>query len=186
MHFAPDVEETLNFAAALLNTRPDASRSGADELVSVEELHRLLDANRYGGTRDRSESERRSVVETRDQLRALWTLERDELVGGINDILREANALPQLVRHDEFDWHIHATPLDAPLAERIRVEVALALVDIIRASATDRLRVCEAHDCDGVLVDLSRNGSKRFCTVRCGNRMNMIAYRERQGSGLDT
>ncbi len=84
------------------------------------------------------------------------------------------------MRHDEFDWHIHATPLDAPLAERIRVEVALALVDIIRAGATDRLRVCEAHDCEGVLVDLSRNGSKRFCSVRCGNRMNMIAYRERQ------
>jgi predicted RNA-binding Zn ribbon-like protein len=40
--------------------------------------------------------------------------------------------------------------------------------------------VCAAHDCEGVLVDLSRNGSKRFCTVRCGNRMNMIAYRERQ------
>ncbi len=180
MHFAPDVEETLEFAAALLNTRSTASRSGADELVSVDQLHRLLDANRYGGTRDRSEAERRSVVETRDELRALWTLERDDLARGINGILREADALPQLVRHDEFDWHIHATPLDAPLAERIRVEVALALVDIIRAGATDRLRVCEAHDCEGVLVDLSRNGSKRFCTVRCGNRMNMIAYRERQ------
>jgi predicted RNA-binding Zn ribbon-like protein len=180
LHFAPDVEETLEFAAALLNTRPDASRSGADELASIGELHRLLDVNRYGGTRDRSEAERRSVVETRDDLRALWTRERDDLARGINVILREADALPQLVRHDEFDWHIHATPLDAPLAKRIRVEVALALVDIIRADATDRLRVCEAHDCEGVLVDLSRNGSKRFCTVRCGNRMNMIAYRGRQ------
>ena len=180
MHFAPDVEETLEFAAALLNTAPAASRSGADELSAIAELHGLLDANRYGGTRNRSEPERRSVVETRDQLRDLWTLERDDLARGINDILRASNALPQLVRHDEFDWHIHATPLDAPLAERIRVEVALALVDIIRASATDRLRVCAAHDCEGVLVDLSRNGSKRFRTVRCGNRMNMIAYRERQ------
>ncbi len=51
---------------------------------------------------------------------------------------------------------------------------------MIRSSATDRLRGGEASNCDGVLVDLSRNGSKRFCTVRCGNRMNMIAYRERQ------
>jgi predicted RNA-binding Zn ribbon-like protein len=180
LHFAPDVDETLEFAATLLNTRADASRTGADELTSLAELHGLLDANRYGGTRDRSESERRSVVETRDELRALWTLERDDLARGINGILRASEALPQLVRHDEFDWHIHATPLDAPLAERIRVEVALALVDIIRAGATDRLRVCEATDCEGVLVDFSRNGSKRFCTVRCGNRMNMIAYRERQ------
>jgi hypothetical protein len=180
LHFAPDVEETLEFAAKLLNTRADASRSGADELASIDELHSLLDANRYGGSRDRTESEQRLVVETRDDLRGLWTLDRDVLALGINDILRASDALPQLVRHDEFDWHIHATPLDAPLAERIRVEVALALVDIIRADATDRLRVCEATDCEGVLVDVSRNGSKRFCTVRCGNRMNMIAYRERQ------
>jgi predicted RNA-binding Zn ribbon-like protein len=180
LHFAPDVEETLEFAAVLLNTASAASRSGADELASVAELHSLLDAARYGGTRERTESERQTVVETRDQLRALWTLERDDLARGINDILRAADALPQLVRHDEFDWHIHATPMDAPLAERIRVEVALALVDIIRAAATDRLRVCEATDCEGVLVDLSRNGSKRFCTVRCGNRMNMVAYRARQ------
>ena len=180
MHFAPDVEGTLEFAAAILNTRPDASRTGADELASVDELHRLLDTNRYGGIRERTETERRSVVDTRDRLRALWTLDRDDLALRINEILRESDALPQLVRHDEFDWHIHATPLDSPLAERIRVEVALALVDIIRAGATDRLRVCEATDCEGVLVDLSRNGSKRFCSVRCGNRMNMIAYRERQ------
>ena len=180
MHFAPDVEETLEFAVALLNTRPDASRTGADDLSTVPELHRLLDDNRYGGRRDRAEAERRSVIETRDRLRALWTLDRDDLAAGINDILTASHALPQLVRHDEFDWHIHATPLDAPLAERIRVEVALALVDMIRAGATDRLRTCEATECEGVLVDLSRNGSKRFCTVRCGNRMNMIAYRERQ------
>ncbi len=180
MHFAPDVEETLEFAATLLNTAPAASRSGSDELGSVHELHRLLDANRYGGTRDRTERERALVVETRDHLRQLWTRQRDDLADGINAILRQSDALPQLVRHDEFDWHIHAIPLDAPLADRIRVEVALALVDIIRAGATDRLRVCDAHDCTGVLVDLSRNGSKRFCSVRCGNRMNMIAYRERQ------
>ena len=60
------------------------------------------------------------------------------------------------------------------------LEVTLALVDIIRAGATDRLRECEARDCNGVLVDLSRNGSKRFCSVRCGNRMNMVAWRARQ------
>jgi predicted RNA-binding Zn ribbon-like protein len=42
-----------------------------------------------------------------------------------------------------------------------------------------RLRSCEAEDCDGVLLDLSRNGSKRFCSIRCGNRMNMIAFRQR-------
>lgn len=180
MQFAPDVEESLEFAAALMNTAAGASRSGSDELATLAELHALLDENRFGGQRDRTESERLAVVATRDRVRSMWTLPRDELALAINAILRESSALPQLVRHDEFDWHIHAIPLDAPLADRIRVEVTLALVDIIRANATDRLRECEAHDCEGVLVDLSRNGSKRFCSVRCGNRMNMVAWRARQ------
>jgi hypothetical protein len=180
LHFAPDVEATLEFTAVLCNTVSSASRTGADELATVPDLHALLDANAFGGRRDFTEGERAAVADTRVLLRTLWTLERDELAGAINVILREANALPQLTRHDEFDWHIHAIPMNAPLVDRIQVEVALALVDVIRADATGRLRMCEAHDCDGLLVDLSRNGSKRFCSVRCGNRMNMSAYRERQ------
>ncbi|HHY51046.1 MAG TPA: CGNR zinc finger domain-containing protein, partial [Alphaproteobacteria bacterium] len=64
----------------------------------------------------------------------------------------------------------------------IAVEVALALVDVIRAGEQARLRVCDADDCEGLLVDLSRNGSKRFCSIRCGNRMNMAAFRERQSA----
>ena len=95
-------------------------------------------------------------------------------------MLADANARPYLARHDGLDWHLHATAPDAPLAERIRVEIALALVDVIRSGEQCRLRVCEADDCEGLFVDLSRNGSKRFCSVRCGNRMNMIAFRERQ------
>jgi predicted RNA-binding Zn ribbon-like protein len=180
LHFAPDVEASLEFAAVMANTDPAASRTGLDELSSVDELDWLIATCNFSGRHDRNEDELREVVEIRDRVRALWTLPRDEMVDEINTILREARALPQLTRHDDVDWHIHATLPDAPLAERIQVEIALALGDVIRADATERLRVCEATDCEGVLVDFSRNGSKRFCTVRCGNRMNMIAYRERQ------
>jgi predicted RNA-binding Zn ribbon-like protein len=182
LHFAPDVEDSLEFAAILANTDPAASRSGRDELATVGELDWLIESCNFSGRHDHDDRELQEVAQTRSRIRALWTLPRDELVVEINTILREAQALPQLARHDDVDWHIHATLPDAPLAERIQVEIALALGDIIRADATDRLRVCEATECDGVLVDLSRNGSKRFCSVRCGNRMNMIAYRERQSA----
>jgi predicted RNA-binding Zn ribbon-like protein len=180
--FAPDTEATLEFTAALGNTDPSASRTGADEIATVEELRELLTDAHYSGRIDHDQTELHEVVETRERLRRAWVLDRDDLVDEVNAMLREAHALTQLVRHDDTDWHLHATPPDAPLAERIRVEVALALADVIRSGATDRLRTCEADDCEGILVDLSRNGSKRFCSVRCGNRMNMIAYRERQGA----
>ena len=75
-------------------------------------------------------------------------------------------------------------PGDAPFAVRIRVETAMALVDLVRADETARLKVCAADDCDALLVDLSRNRSKRFCDVgNCGNRMNVSAYRARRAAG---
>lgn len=184
MRFAPDTEMNLAFVVALCNTEASASRSGEDELVTVEALRNLLDEHGYTGRFDRDEAELREVREVRTLLRHVWTLGRDEAVEAVNRMLREANALPQLVRHDGLDWHIHATGQDAPLAERLRVEAALAFGDVIRADEVDRLRTCAADDCDGLLLDLSRNGLKRFCSVRCGNRMNMIAFRERRaGNG---
>jgi predicted RNA-binding Zn ribbon-like protein len=178
--FAPDAEEALEFAVVLCNTAPGASRSGEDELATPEQLTALLTENRYSGRVDGDEAELRQVHATRERLRRAWSLDRDSAALDVNQMLAEARALPYLMRHDGFDWHLHATAQDAPLAERIRVEVALALVDVIRSDQTDRLRVCDADDCTGLLVDLSRNGSKRFCSVRCGNRMNMIAFRARK------
>ncbi|BEL07139.1 CGNR zinc finger domain-containing protein [Actinoplanes sichuanensis] len=178
MLFAPDTEEALHFVVDLANTTPSASRSGEDELTTPAELDVLLVG--YSGRKDRDQAELDAVRETRDLLREVWTLDRDDAVEAVNRMLREAHAVPYLTRHDGSDWHIHATGSDAPLAERIRVEAAMALIDVIRMDETGRLRVCAADDCDGLFVDLSRNGSKRFCSVRCGNRVNMTAFRARR------
>jgi len=180
LHFAPDTEAVLEFIVALTDTEPGASRSGDDELATVEQLAALLAANVFTGRIEHNERELREVQETRALLRRIWGLSRDDVVDEVNRILLDANAMPQLVRHDHEDWHMHATVPDAPLAERMRVEAALALADVVRMDEMGRLRQCEADDCAGLLLDLSRNGSKRFCSVRCGNRMNMIAFRERK------
>lgn len=180
MRFAPDTEDSLAFVVALCNTEPSASRSGTDELATVAQLGALLSHYLYSGRIDHDEAELRDVHRTRALLRRVWTLDRDDAVEEVNKMLRDAKALPYLVRHDSLDWHMHATEPSSPLAERIRVEAALALMDVIRMNEMDRLRICAADDCTGLLLDLSRNGLKRFCSVRCGNRMNMIAFRERR------
>lgn len=179
MHFAPDTEDTLEFTVVLANTVAGATKSGTDELATPAQLTSLLDEVKYSGRFDRDERELADVRQTRDLLRRIWMLPRDEAVAEVNAMLSAAQALPHLVRHDGFDWHLHATDEMAPLAERMRVEVALALVDVIRSNEMGRLRACAAEDCDGIFMDLSRNGSKRFCSIRCGNRVNMIAFRER-------
>jgi predicted RNA-binding Zn ribbon-like protein len=183
LRFAPDTEEALAFVVALANTDPGASRSGEDELSTIDQLTHLLTDNTFSGRLDQDQAELRDARRTRETLRRIWSLERDQAVTEVNRILREAKALPHLARHDGSDWHLHATAPDAPLGERMRVEAALALMDVIRSNEMGRLRICAADDCTGLLLDLSRNGSKRFCSVRCGNRMNMVAFRERQGGG---
>jgi predicted RNA-binding Zn ribbon-like protein len=55
-----------------------------------------------------------------------------------------------------------------------------AFTDLVRMSEAGRLRRCEAPDCDAVLVDLSKNRSRRYCdTGNRGNRQHVAAYRER-------
>ena len=179
MIFTDDTVSALNFVAALADTVPEASESGADELATPDQLADLLDAWIYSGRRDGDAGALAEVVAARDRLRALWALDRDDAVVAVNEILAEANAVPRLVRHDTLDWHIHATSSETPLAERILVEAAMALVDVIRADETDRMRACAADDCSGIFLDLSKNGSRRFCSTRCGNRMAVRAYRAR-------
>ena len=110
-----------------------------------------------------------------------WSLSRDELVAFVNEVMLQYRALPQLVRHDEWDYHLHATPSDAPLASRMAVDAVMAFVDVIRADELDRLKMC-AGDCGGVLVDLSKNRSRRYCDRGCGNRANVAAYRARKAA----
>src|SRR4051812_35831968 len=117
---------------ALVNTHPRASKSGLDEISTPADVTALVDAYKYTGRFDRDDAERREVQRSRELLRSIWELDRDAAALEVNRMLRDAYALPYLVRHDSFDWHLHATADDAPLAERIRVEAALALMDVIR------------------------------------------------------
>jgi predicted RNA-binding Zn ribbon-like protein len=175
--FAHDTELALNAAAALVNSAHDGER-----LPDVAALDDFVAQWRWSGERTHDEAELAAVQALRPRLEALWRADEDEAVVLVNGMLREASALPQLVRHDEFDYHLHATPSDAGLDVRMMVEAAMAFVDVIRMKELARLRVCAADDCADVVVDLSKNRSRRFCDSGCGNRMNVAAYRARQAA----
>jgi len=179
MLFTDDTVAALEFATALADTVPGASESGDDELATTAQLSALIGAWQYSGRRDGDAAELAEVREARERIRGIWGRPRDEVVDEVNAILAEAGALPRLVRHDDSDWHIHATSPEAPLAERMLVEAAMALVDVVRADETARLRECAADDCTGLFADLSKNASRRYCSTRCGNRMAARAHRAR-------
>jgi predicted RNA-binding Zn ribbon-like protein len=173
--FTHDTQVALGAAAALVNTASDP-----DTLCTPEDLSRFLDEQGWYGARAGGPDELDAVRALRPQLRELWLLDEAELVPALNAILTEAEALPQLVDHDGLGWHVHAVPQDAPLATRMAVEAAMAFIDVVRAGELDRLKRCAAEDCDDVVVDLSRNHSRRFCESGCGNRENVRAYRDRK------
>ena len=181
MTFAPDTEAALQAAAFLVNT--GLRRDGVDALATVADLDRFYGEFSYAGRHDRDDAEVAQVRAVRERLRPLFAAGRDEAAEMVNAILREARALPYLTRHDQWDWHLHATALDAPLPVRIVVEAAMAFVDVIRSDEYGRVAVCAAPDCQAVLVDLSRNRSRQFCDVNnCANRAHVAAYRARRAA----
>jgi predicted RNA-binding Zn ribbon-like protein len=174
--FAHDTEVALAAAAALVNT----GRGDPDELADLAALDRFVRSWGWTGSRAHDRAELDAVRRLRPRLEQLWDASEDEAAALVNTLLREASALPQVVKHDGWDYHLHATPPDAPLADRMAVEAAMAIADVIRTKQLHRLRRCAADNCDAVHVDLSKNQSRRFCSTACANRTNVAAYRTRQ------
>lgn len=178
MVFAPDTESALAAAAALVNT----DSPEGDRLPDVRALARFVLAWNWTGEIHHDGGELTAVRALRPRLRTLWAKDDDGVAEVVNALLREARALPQVVRHDALGYHLHATESTAPLADRMAVEAAMAFVDVIRQRELGRLRTCAAQDCHDVLVDLSKNRSRRFCSTACANRTNVAAFRARRAA----
>lgn len=178
MLFAHDTEIALTAAAALVNTQ----QAEHDELADLASLDAFVQQWGWTGSRRGDAAELEAVRQLRPRLRRFWALDEDGVVELVNRMLREARALPQLVAHDDWGYHLHATPAQAPLADRMAVEAAMALVDVVRQQELDRLSTCGASDCDDVLVDLTKNRSRRYCSTSCANRVNVAAFRARRGA----
>ena len=175
MVFTHDTELSLQAAVTFVNSAVEP-----DTLTSLADLHEVVEHYGYSGGYLGTEAELAAVRALRPRLRALLTSDRDDAVVLVNRMLSETRAVPRLVRHDDLDWHIHAVADDAPLETRILVETAMAMVDVLRTDETSRLSLCADDDCGGVVLDLSRNRSRRFCSTTCGNRTAVAAYRARQ------
>ena len=56
---------------------------------------------------------------------------------------------------------------------------ATGLAVVLGGDLYDRLGVCTAPRCDRVYVDTSRNGTRRYCSTSCQNRVKTAAFRAR-------
>ena len=178
MIFTDDTEETLRAAVWLVNSAEDP-----DTLVSLNDESRFLEEFPYTGRIDRDAAELAGLREIRPRLRAMLLAPRDDMATAVNDALAGVALTPRLARHGALDWHLHAIADDQPLPERVVVETAMALIDVIRAEEGSRISVCADETCEALALDLSRNRSKRYCSTVCANRNAVAAYRARRAEG---
>ncbi len=115
----------------------------------------------------------------RDVFELLAADKLDDACELVNDLVSATGAMPVLSRHDGERWHLHFHPPDASWAVGWAGAMVTSLAIVLGGPSYDRLGVCEASVCDRVYVDTSRNGTRRFCSTACQNRVKAAAFRER-------
>jgi predicted RNA-binding Zn ribbon-like protein len=104
----------------------------------------------------------------------------DDAARTLNTLMAHWHAQPRLDRHDNEPWHLHFHREDASFVHGWAAGMATGLAFVIGSEYADRLGVCSAPACDRVYADTSRNGTRRFCSTACQNRVKAAAFRARR------
>jgi CGNR zinc finger len=102
----------------------------------------------------------------------------DAAASRLNDLLAEHPAHPHLAK-EEGRWRLHHHPAHASLVPMWTSICAENLARVIASGHAHRLGTCEDAECRRVFADVSRNGSRRFCSTTCQNRIKAAAFRRR-------
>ena len=170
-------------ATALVLTAPEVLVATGDALTDGESLHAFL--TEHGIV----PGDRPATGAVLDEVRALRTRVRDivaapneeAIVDGANQLLRVARTVPFLGRHDgAWTWHLETAP-ESTLADDLAVVIGTGLLGTVASLGPNRFRSCESPSCNGIFVDTSRAGRRRFCMPQvCGNRVNVANFRARR------
>jgi predicted RNA-binding Zn ribbon-like protein len=139
-----------------------------------------------GGRGGGTEADAAQFADVAGRLRAVFESvaagDIDDGAHRVNELLSGTGAHPVLERHDGEPWHVHFHAAgERSSADGWAAGCATGLAIVLGGEHWDRLGVCTAPRCDRVYVDTSRNGSKRFCSTACQNRVKSAAFRERRG-----
>ena len=103
----------------------------------------------------------------------------DEAAAAINALLVDVRIEPHLTNHGGEGWHLHYSPPEAGLVDRIRATTAFALAMLVNEYGVTRHGRCAADGCAKVFADTSRNAARRYCSSSCANRSAVAAHRAR-------
>ncbi len=181
-----DYQRAAAVATDLVNTSAEVMVSTGDALTDPTALGRFLvehDLPSEGLERLPTAADLAAVHQLRRTLRGLIEApdERDA-VARAGALAIQAGAGPVLELDDGGHWQWHAVArCGAGLADRLALLTATGLLAVIRTLGHDRFRGCALPGCNGVFVDTSRAGRRRYCEPEvCGSRANAANYRARR------
>ncbi len=129
------------------------------------------------------ESDTRELAAAAPVLREVFTADTDDAADRVNSLLVRTATRPSLDRHDEQGWHLHYQGTSARPGACWLGSCATALAVVVAGGARSRLGVCTAARCDRVYVDTSHNGTRKFRSTACQNRVKTAAFRARSAGG---
>ncbi|GII56467.1 hypothetical protein Pth03_48560 [Planotetraspora thailandica] len=188
MNFNSHTDSVVAAAVSLVNAltggqshgRPYEPPQGEDRCTAAAEALRA-GGRRGGGV---TPEEAAGLTDVAARLRTVFASvgagDVDAAARHVNDLLSETGARPRLDRHDGEPWHLHFHGPDGDMAGDWAASCATGLAVVLGGDLYDRLGVCTAPACDRVYVDTSRNGTRRFCSTACQNRVKTAAFRARR------
>ena len=183
MDFGHDTQCALGTVVDLVNSAPEVS--GSEGIANLSELTEFVAQHAISEAGRLSKDDLEAVRRLRTRLRAIFSAtDRSTAIRLVNALVADARTTTRLTDHDDWPLHMHYFAPDARLAEHLAADCGMALAFVLAAGEWERLTTCEAPECERVLVDLSRNRSRRYCDSKtCGNRLHVAAYRARQRTG---
>ena len=186
MNFNSHTDDVIKAAAELVNLLPPGEDRGRHyHPPEAEERTEAVGAVlRAAGGRAATWEEAAELCFVAAELRGVFEAVS---AGAVDDAARQVNALlirtgarPELERHDGEPWHLHFHSADeTSMVKGWAAGCATGLAIVLGGELYDRLGVCTAPHCDRVYVDTSRNGTRRYCSTSCQNRVKTPAFRAR-------
>lgn len=153
----------VRLAADLVNldTRSGWSREGVEELLRAHDI-------RWPQVTDGVVAELRRWAER--HLGPVFIADSAQArCDAINVVLTEGAGPAYLTMHDGLRPHVHFAADQDTVVSRVRAVTAGSLAIFTVESEGRRLGQCALDGCTTVFVDTSRNGTRRYCSTKCGN-----------------
>lgn len=168
MHLNPYGEYAVLLAASLANEWPD-DRDGIEARTREMGMTMTFPVA--------SDDHERTRVVIDEWLRIVDAPDDGTRAALLNAQMAAVTAYPRLTNHDGEGWHLHYRDSDEELPRVLAAVISVGTSLHLVTRGMDRLARCAAEPCTRVVVDVTRNGRQRYCSVRCANRAAVRRHR---------